>query len=1541
MSLSRSVPVVRPVFRNLSRGLIGALLLAALPVGSSPLHAASTAGTTGLLMPQGSGAATSNGDFISAAAGLNTFYRYYIEVPPTASQLQIQIFDADVGDGGVTEANAGRDRDRGGFDSEARYSLIDPNGTARTTLFTTGNTTTPSGADNAWLTFYSTTGSNNNHVRDNFSSNAYTNNDGNNNWTGSWVETDGGGGGATGGLIQVTGGELRIRGNGNTIYREADLLGSPGLNLSVATLSFSYRTSTGLKNADKVLLQVSNNGGASWTSLEEFSNTSSGTRSYSITSSIANNTRIRFSVSGGYSGASEFFYVDNVQIGEPDPVTPGHWELRVDMSSAATTGDDINAIGIRAHDGDSTSGGTELNVYFDSHNQLGVNPAPGATSRSYGVYPYLTSGCTASKNDYDYDNTLANGNVGSMTFSSRSGTYTQTFTSTQLSGNDEWRRDTISTWASDNNAIDYGIWLATVTINTYTSGVVNGNYTTFYVTNSQAAANPPTTNPSANAFRVYLPTDAGAAPVKPYLEQQLRHDSGPNPPANGQTSILTVTVRVANLTAHAINFSTVPAQLVSTQVPGGTVLYNGPGAAQVSQGSIVSQPALGGSGAITWNPGTLAAGATALLAYQVRITPTLGGQRILATGTPTANGTQAQYYDETGNTTQTRASYTFGPLCELAVTEGLLTHAVVSSFQTFADRDGIRVEWQTASEAGTAGFYLYRWDPAAHQYRKVTERLLPGLIHAPQGGAYRFLDKDADPGQKHTYLLVEVETGGDRRSYGPYSGRPAAERLDGLRSARAMSSTGEYEREAHAASRPKLPAETGKRARARSAVKVAAVTSENGVHLSIRETGLYYLSTAEVAAWFGLDPAAAAAEVGKGRFQLTRSDGTAVSWFPDIVSGKKKEAQGIFFYAEAAPSQYGLDTAYWLRAGRGSLMAIERMTGAAGGDANATFPETRPAETDAFPATAISPEPESDYWFWAFLVGNDPTYGKQTFALNATGLPAAASGTASLQVRLQGATDTGVAGEHHATVAVNGTPVGEMQWQGIAPHSEVFPVDAALLLETGNQIEVTAAAGNGAPYSIQYVDGFELGYPRRFQAAGDTLAFTSGNNAQVTVSGLSAPAVRLLDITEPLRPRWIEGPAATADPAGAGYLLGFLPYADTRYLAVGPGGIKVPAAVRAWSSANLAAAYNHADALIVTPPALRAAAERLASLRRGQGLEVMVVDLDEVMDNFNGGVSSPHAIRDFLAYAWQSWTKAPRYVTLVGEGSLDYRNLLGYGDCVVPPLMVRSTGGLFPADNRLGDVDGDGLPEMAVGRLPVRTEAELDDYLAKITAYENQGPSDWARGAVMLADATDGGADFAADSEAIAALLPGDYTVDRIYLSTTPIGDARSQLLHALESGASLVNFLGHGGLDRLTAEGLLTSSDVAGMVNAERLPVLTAMTCTVNRYAVPGVPSLGEVLVKKAGGGAAAVWGPSGLSLHGEARQLAELFYRQVSEPASGVASGGVRLGDLILRSTREFFGLGGDATMLEIYNLLGDPALRLQRAPATPQGSTGSSGE
>ena len=126
----------------------------------------------------------------------------------------------------------------------------------------------------------------------------------------------------------------------------------------------------------------------------------------------------------------------------------------------------------------------------------------------------------------------------------------------------------------------------------------------------------------------------------------------------------------------------------------------------------------------------------------------------------------------------------------------------------------------------------------------------------------------------------------------------------------------------------------------------------------------------------------------------------------------------------------------------------------------------------------------------------------------------------------------------------------------------------------------------------------------------------------------------------------------------------------------------------------------------------------------------------------------------------------------------------------------------------------------------------------------------------------------------------------------------------------------------------------MAALANGDRLPVLTAMTCTINRFAVPGVASLGELLVKSASGGAAAVWGPTGLADNSQSLLLAQRFYRRTSDLVDAP------LGDRLLRSLAEFRSLGGDGALLPIYNLLGDPALRLRHGTPPPVAG-GSSGE
>jgi hypothetical protein len=1543
------------------------LALACLLLTARPASAGGNISTQ-LPTPNGSGATTADGDYISASAangGMNAPYHYFVEVPAGLSRLVVEMFDADIGLGGAGEAASNRDRARNTFDTAAAYTLIDPTGTARPNFLAFGNATGPAGTDNAWVKMYDIlAGGNDHNVLDNFATRAYNNNNGSVNWSTNWTETNDDNS-ATAGLIQVTtGGQLSISDNAGTtassIQRSAALTTAGFTN---AILSFNFQTSTNTVATDQMAIQVSSNAGVSWTTLETFTGPSTvlQQRAYNITSFInVLGTSIRFIRITGYNGHQ--FLVDSVQI-KNDSLPAGHWEVRIDQSSAVTAGTAINAVGVRANDGTAGGGGTELNVYSDSQLDVGVNPpTTGTTSHAYTFYPYITSGCSGSENDFDFDSD--SGTVGSVVMKNRTGTFTQTFASGALSVNDTWKRNTFTGYTTDQLSDGYGVWESDVTIDSYVNGAgQNGNYANVYMANSSAAANPPAANPTANAFRIYFPNDAGTAPAKPYLLQRVTYLAGPNPPVAGSTTRVQVSVEMHNPAAQAITFSA--ADLVTVDVPGAGAVYVGGATTVVNQGTIVSQPAAGGgTGNITWNPGTLAAGGLAALDYRVDVTPTVATPRVVVTGTVAGGtGTTAKYLDETGDTAQPRATYTFGPICELALQVAVVTPVVVWGVHAEAgQRGGVQLEWDTTSEVGSVGFDIWRWEPREARYVQANARPLPALLQAPQGGHYRFLDATARPDGEMNYIVVEnVATAHrvEQRAYGPYtlslsplspltplaSLAPPAP-LSPLADSGFDRTPHPFTAARHVAGNPSLdPADaraalTALDADASATGETAAIPEATGkdvtagggtMAIGVGDAGIYFVSSAQIAANVGLPQATVEAMIAANGFALS-TGGNEVAWTTAPGS------PGIVFYGQPTQSIYTTDNVYWLRPGTGAPMRTLNDTNPAPASSTLSFRDTQHTTQKTFAGTVVATDPNADYWFWDALSAGDPDIGTKTYQAFATGVSAAAQGgsAAHLQANLFGATSTGVADEHHAVILLNGSQIAEDQWSGMGPHTVAADFSPALLQEGANNVTVQAVLNSGVSSSILYLESFDIAYGRSFQAVADSLLLRGDSHPVVTVGGFNGTRIDLLDLgADPRHPSLVNGftLGASSTPASGPYAVSFTPASpQTPYYAASRIGWKAPRWLRAANPVQLLAQGKGSVYLIVTDHDLLAAAQQLATYRSAQGLRSMVVDIQDVYDQWSNGIPDPNALHDFLAAATANWKPAPRFVVLAGQGSLDYKNYLGFGANVVPALMTGTPYGLFASDNRFVDATGgNGVPQMAIGRLPVATAAELSSVVQKIQSYEAGGAAPWSSRAVLVADAAQGGANFTTDSEQIATALPAGYGAERIYLDQVASGPARSTLLTDLTSGVGLVNYVGHGGLDQLSADGLLGNADVASLANGARLPVVSALSCTINRFELPGLTPLGAALVRQSGGGAVAVWAPSGISASDAAKVLGERFYLELGQaPAKGL-----RLGEVVDRTLADYAATASAPDLLDIYLLMGDPALVVKGAPVQPAGS------
>ena len=169
----------------------------------------------------------------------------------------------------------------------------------------------------------------------------------------------------------------------------------------------------------------------------------------------------------------------------------------------------------------------------------------------------------------------------------------------------------------------------------------------------------------------------------------------------------------------------------------------------------------------------------------------------------------------------------------------------------------------------------------------------------------------------------------------------------------------------------------------------------------------------------------------------------------------------------------------------------------------------------------------------------------------------------------------------------------------------------------------------------------------------------------------------------------------------------------------------------------------------------------LAAAQQAEGYRVVLVDIEDVYDEYSFGHTDPWAIRNFLRDASERWQREPRFVLLVGDASLDPRNYLGFGNFDFVPTRILATQYLEAAtDEWFVDFDEDGIGEMAVGRLPVRSRDQARQLVAKIVAYR-QSDAGRLRQALLVADENDG-FNFEWATEQIQAELPNGIAVRKI-----------------------------------------------------------------------------------------------------------------------------------------------------------------------------------
>lgn len=672
-----------------------------------------------------------------------------------------------------------------------------------------------------------------------------------------------------------------------------------------------------------------------------------------------------------------------------------------------------------------------------------------------------------------------------------------------------------------------------------------------------------------------------------------------------------------------------------------------------------------------------------------------------------------------------------------------------------------------------------------------------------------------------------------------------------------------------------------------------------------------------------------------------------------------------------------LDAAgYWLALDAGHGQPMPRRPSAAGGAPLATVAQTTWWEENHYyrpslPPSSFPPDSGSgtahDHWFWDLLPAGS---GAHTYPFVLDAAAAAADGAgAGGTLRM---TLIGLAGSHALDVAVNDVRLGMLAWSGTALFTGELTIPPGVLRAGDNRVQLTPAAAG-----VVLLDRFALAYERPLHWMPETsltAQLPPGAWRIMAAAGSQGP-LTVLDVTDPRQPVEI---APACESGACSQEWGLAAAEPHVYALVGPMGRRRaalhPVRPLQWRTPQIGADY-----IVLTPAAFVGEAQRLAALRRAEGLRTAVVAVQEVYEEFGTGSADygSTAIAAFLAYAYTHWQPpAPAFVLLLGDGTFDAR---GYcelsGACPeivaaesptqIPPLLaaVDPWMGETAADNRYAAFEPTtNLPSLAIGRLPAGSAAEAQRMIDAIVRYEttpaapsgaNVTPSNLhmllvADNAYTAGGVPDAAGNFwrlsdatLAAAAAAAAQAGQSFTVERLYLNVCDPAQhpqcalpnppyaayaSGAQLVRSLgaaiaaggQDGALLVHYVGHGAIQSWAGEPpILRPDDVASLRAPGVQPIVIDMSCYTGYFVYPGLPSLAETWWAE--GGAVAVVASSGLGLaEGHAVLDGALLEIIAGNP-------NIRLGAALLAAKRQAAAAGGPPEEIDTFTLFGDPALHL----------------
>jgi len=229
------------------------------------------------------------------------------------------------------------------------------------------------------------------------------------------------------------------------------------------------------------------------------------------------------------------------------------------------------------------------------------------------------------------------------------------------------------------------------------------------------------------------------------------------------------------------------------------------------------------------------------------------------------------------------------------------------------------------------------------------------------------------------------------------------------------------------------------------------------------------------------------------------------------------------------------------------------------------------------------------------------------------------------------------------------------------------------------------------------------------------------------------------------------------------------------------------------------------DYIIITSENLSDSFQPLINHKIKRGLNAKIITTEWIFSNYQG-IDEPEKIRNFIIDAYNNWHID--YVLLGGDSEIiPIRYAYGY--------VIDSEEGEYieniPCDMYYGCLDGrwdgdedriygepedsvDLIAEVYVGRAPVETHEEVENFVNKIIWYENNFGAAYQKkfllvGEKLYDDPETWGGDY---KDVIANLIPPSYQTTKYYDRDGTFNGNGQLVIDAINNGVHLINHMGH-----------------------------------------------------------------------------------------------------------------------------------------------------